>query len=135
MIVNIATGRDVAPIMRQPRPCGVGPNCTRLRHGDLPRPRRPTGETGPGVAGGSLRVIPASACTISSSHGILNSATQDFRNNPNGYRPLYMAAQNKFHDAALHDSGLLGAGEQSTRELLARVLGVVGVKKVFVDFS
>jgi len=46
-----------------------------------------------------------------------------------------VAAQNKIHDAALHDSGLLGAGEQSTRELLARVLGVVGVKTVFVNFS
>jgi hypothetical protein len=30
---------------------------------------------------------------------------------------------------------LLSAGEQSTRELLARVLGVAGVKKVIVDFN
>jgi Protein of unknown function (DUF4230) len=80
-------------------------------------------------------VVNPAACTISSSHGILNSVTQDFRNNPNGYRPLYVAAQNRIHNAALHDPGLLGAGKQSTRELLARILGVVGVKKVFIDFS
>lgn len=74
-------------------------------------------------------------CDISSSHGILNSATQDFRNNPNGYRPLYVAAASQIHNAAVHDQDLLSAGEQSTRELLARVLGVAGVKKVIVDFS
>jgi len=50
-------------------------------------------------------IVNPAACTISSSHGILNSATQDFRNNPNGYRPLYVAAQNKIHNAALHDQG------------------------------
>jgi hypothetical protein len=80
-------------------------------------------------------VVNPAACAISSSHGILNSVTQDFRNNPNGYRPLYVAAQNRIHNAALHDPGLLSAGKQSTRELLARILGVVGVKKVFIDFS
>lgn len=75
------------------------------------------------------------ASDISSSHGVLNGATQDFRNNPNGYRPLYLAAENQIHGAAVHDQDLLSAGEQSTRELLARVLGVVGVKKVIVDFG
>jgi hypothetical protein len=74
-------------------------------------------------------------CDISSSHGVLNSATQDFRNNPNGYRPLYVAAENQIHATAVHDQDLLTAGEQSTRELLARVLGVAGVKKVTVEFS
>ena len=74
-------------------------------------------------------------CDISSSHGVLNSATQDFRNNPNGYRPLYVTAENQIHSAAVHDNDLLSAGEQSTRELLTRVLGVAGVKKVTVDFS
>src|SRR6202161_3921294 len=70
------------------------------------------------------------ACSITSSHGAINSATQAFRNNPNGYRPLYAAAESQIHTTAQHDQGLLTAGEQSTRALLTRVLGVVGVKKV-----
>jgi hypothetical protein len=74
-------------------------------------------------------------CSITSSHGALNSATQAFRNNPNGYRPLYVAAESQIHGAASHDQALLTAGEQSTRAMLAQVLGVAGVKKVTVDFS
>jgi hypothetical protein len=74
-------------------------------------------------------------CSISSSHGAINSVTQAFRNNPNGYRPLYVAAESQIHSAAQHDGQLLAAGEQSTRALLTRVLGTVGVKKVTVDFS
>jgi hypothetical protein len=75
------------------------------------------------------------ACSISSSHGAINSVTQAFRNNPNGYRPLYSAAESQIHSTAQHDGQLLAAGEQSTRALLTRVLGTVGVKKVTVDFS
>jgi hypothetical protein len=74
-------------------------------------------------------------CSITSSHGVINGATQDFRNNPNGYRPLYVAAESQIHGAAVHDQALLTAGEQSTRAMLARLLGDVGVKKVTVDFS
>jgi hypothetical protein len=77
---------------------------------------------------------PATA-TITSGHGVFNSATQDFRNNPNGYRPLYAAADSQIHNSAEHDRALLTAGEQSTRAMLAQVLGVVGVKKVTVDFT
>jgi len=75
------------------------------------------------------------ACTITSSHGVVNSATQGFRNNPNGYRPLYAEAEAQIHSTAVHDQALLAAGEQSTRAMLAQVLGVVGVKKVTVDFT
>ena len=75
------------------------------------------------------------ACSITSSHGIVNSTTQAFRNNPNGYRPLYQQADAQIHSAAVHDGALLAAGEQSTRTMLAQVLGVVGVKKVTVDFT
>jgi hypothetical protein len=75
------------------------------------------------------------ACSITSSHGAINGATQAFRNNPNGYRPLYQAAESQIHSAAEHDQGLLAAGEQSTRAMLTRLLGAVGVKKVTVDFS
>jgi hypothetical protein len=75
------------------------------------------------------------ACSITSSHGAINGATQAFRNNPNGYRPLYQAAESQIHNAAEHDQGLLAAGEQSTRAMLTRLLGAVGVKKVTVDFS
>jgi hypothetical protein len=74
-------------------------------------------------------------CSITSSHGVVNGATQDFRNNPNGYRPLYVDADSQIHAAALHDRALLAAGEQSTRAMLAQLLGDVGVKKVTVDFS
>jgi len=80
-------------------------------------------------------VLNPAACSITSSHGAVNSVTQDFRNNPNGYRPLYAAAESQIHDAAQHDQTLLTAGEQSTRAMLAQVLGVVGVKKVTVDFT
>jgi Protein of unknown function (DUF4230) len=74
-------------------------------------------------------------CSITSTHGVVNSATQEFRNNPNGYRPLYEAADTQIHDAALHDQALLAAGEQSTRAMLAQLLVAVGVKKVLVDFG
>jgi Protein of unknown function (DUF4230) len=80
-------------------------------------------------------VLDPAACDITSGHGVINSATQDFRNNPNGYRPLYAAAQTQIHSTALHDHDLLSAGEQSTRELLTRILGTVGVKKVIVNFG
>ena len=75
------------------------------------------------------------ACSITSTHGAVNSVTQEFRNNPNGYRPLYQAAESQIHATAEHDQGLLAVGEQSTRARLTQVLGVVGVKKVTVDFS
>jgi hypothetical protein len=75
------------------------------------------------------------ACSITSTHGIVNGATQQFRNNPNGYRPLYAAAETQIHGAAVHDGALLTAGEQSTRAMLAQLLGDVGVKKVIVDFG
>ena len=74
-------------------------------------------------------------CSISSSHGLLNSVTQAFRNNPNGYRPLYTEAETQIHVTAQHDQALLSAGEQSARALLTQILGTVGVKKVAVDFS
>jgi hypothetical protein len=74
-------------------------------------------------------------CTITSSHGVVNSATQDFRNNPNGYRPLYKVAESQIHNTAVHDGSLLSAGEQSTRALLTQLLSDVGVKKVTVDFT
>ena len=74
-------------------------------------------------------------CSITSTHGVVNGATQQFRNNPNGYRPLYAAADTQIRTAALHDGALLTAGEQSTRAMLTRLLGTVGVKKVIVDFG
>ena len=80
-------------------------------------------------------VLNPATCSISSSHGTVNSATQAFRNNPNGYRPLYAAAETQIHNAALRDRELLTAGEQSTRTMLTQVLETVGVKKVTVDFS
>jgi hypothetical protein len=80
-------------------------------------------------------VLNPATCSITSSHGAVNSVTQDFRNNPNGYRPLYAAAESQIHDAASRDQALLTAGEQSTRAMLAQLLGTVGVKKVTVDFT
>jgi Protein of unknown function (DUF4230) len=83
---------------------------------------------------GPADLNPAS-CSITSSHGAVNSATQAFRNNPNGYRPLYEAADSQIHHTAEHDQALLTAGEQSTQTLLTQLLGTVGVKKVTVDFT
>jgi hypothetical protein len=83
---------------------------------------------------GPAELDPA-ACSITSTHGVVNAVTQAFRDNPNGYRPLYATAESQLHDTAQRDQGLLAAGEQSTRAMLAQVLGVVGVKKVTVDFS
>src|ERR1700677_4840073 len=83
---------------------------------------------------GPANLNPA-VCSITSTHGVVNGATQSFRNNPNGYRPLYVDAESQIHDAAVHDRALLTAGEQSTRAMLAQLLGDVGVKKVTVDFS
>ena len=88
----------------------------------------------PAPAVGPADLNPA-ASSITSTHGVINGATQGFRNNPNGYRPLYSAAESQIHATAQHDQGLLTAGEQSTRAMLAQVLGTVGVKKVTVDFS
>jgi hypothetical protein len=77
----------------------------------------------------------AATASITSSHGAINSVTQDFRNNPNGYRPLYIEAQTQIQHTAQQDPELITAGEQSTRTLLTRLLGTVGVKKVTVDFT
>ncbi|HEY0934221.1 MAG TPA: DUF4230 domain-containing protein [Trebonia sp.] len=83
----------------------------------------------------SPAVLNAAACTITSTHGAVNGLTAAFRSNPNGYRPLYAAAQSQIHVTAQHDKELLTAGEQSTRALLTRILGTVGVKKVTVNFT
>jgi hypothetical protein len=83
---------------------------------------------------GPAALDPAS-CSITSSHGAVNSATQAFRNNPNGYRPLYQAAETQIHNTAEHDHDLVAAGEQSTRTMLTSLLSDVGVKKVTVDFA
>ncbi len=77
----------------------------------------------------------AASCNITGNHGVINGATQGFRSNPNGYRPLYAQAYSQVHNAALHDSQLISAGEQSTRTLLTQILGLVGVKRVVVNFT
>jgi hypothetical protein len=79
--------------------------------------------------------LDTAACSITSTHGIVNSTTQAFRNNPNGYKPLYQEAEAQVHSAAVHDQALVAAGEQSTRSMLTQLLGDVGVKKVTVDFT
>jgi Protein of unknown function (DUF4230) len=71
---------------------------------------------------------------ISSSHGIVSSLTMGIRNNPNGYQPLFAAAEKKIHDQAEHDPELLAEAEQNTRELITRLLGAVGVHHVTVNF-
>ncbi len=83
---------------------------------------------------GPAELNPVTA-TITSSHGVISAITAAFRSTPNGYRPLYAAAESQIHNAASHDQDLLTAGEQSTRTVLAQLLGTVGVRKVTVDFS
>ncbi len=80
-------------------------------------------------------VLDPAKTEITNSHGAINSFTQEFRNNPNGYQPLYAEAESDIHKVALQDKALLAAGEQSTRQLLTRILSTVGIKKVIVDFS
>lgn len=79
--------------------------------------------------------LDTATCSITSSHGIINRLTQGFRNNPNGYRPLYLDAQSQIHGAAARDKELIAAGERSTRAMLAHVLGAIGVQNVLVNFS
>jgi hypothetical protein len=83
---------------------------------------------------GPAELDPVTA-TITSSHGVVNTLTAAFRSNPNGYRPLYAAAETQIHRAAAHDQDLMAAGEQSIRATLTRLLGAVGVKKVTVTFG
>jgi hypothetical protein len=79
-------------------------------------------------------ILDPAKCDITSSHGIANTLTQGIRNNPNGYRPLFVEGETQIHGQALRDSRLLAAGEQSARQLLSRILGTIGVKQVTVDF-
>jgi Protein of unknown function (DUF4230) len=79
--------------------------------------------------------IDPAACTITNSLGVINSATQGFRNNPEAYRPLYAEAATQVHNAAEHDRALLAEAEQSTRAMLTQVLAAVGVKHVTIDFT
>jgi len=76
----------------------------------------------------------ANCCQVTSSHGIVNSVTQDIHNNPNGYDPLFAQGENQIHSEALSSQPLQAEGEQSTRAMLSRILGTVGVKQVIVNF-
>ena len=72
-------------------------------------------------------------CSITSAGS--STGDEGFRNNPNGYRPLYAAAESQIHVAALHDRALL-RGRRAEHQGHARpALGAVGVKKVTVDFG
>jgi Protein of unknown function (DUF4230) len=79
-------------------------------------------------------VLDPAQCDISSSHGIVNTLTQGLHNNPNGYRPLFVEGESQIHSQAMHDPRLLAAAEQSTREMLARILGTIGARHVSVNF-
>lgn len=79
-------------------------------------------------------ILDPANCNITSSHGVINTLTQSLRNNPNGYKPLYVEGEAQIHDQAVNDPALLTAGEQSARQLFAQVLGTIGVKQVTVNF-
>lgn len=88
----------------------------------------------PPPAIGPTILDPATCCDITSSHGVVNSATQGLHSNPNGFRPLFVQGEAQVHGQAIHDPKLLAAGEQSTRVTLAQILGTIGAKQVTVNF-
>jgi Protein of unknown function (DUF4230) len=79
-------------------------------------------------------VLDPTQCDISSSHGIVNTLTQGLHNNPNGFRPLFAEGEAQIHTQAMRDPRLLAAAEQSTREMLAQILGTIGVRQITVNF-
>ena len=66
--------------------------------------------------------------------GLLNRVTGFFSGNPNSQQAVYVAAQRKIQNAAVH-SGLTADAERNTRTMLTSMLGSLGFKHVTVDFA
>ena len=66
--------------------------------------------------------------------GLLNRVTSFFSGNPNSQQAVYIAAQQKIQNAAVH-SGLAADAERNTRTMLTSMLGSLGFKQVTVIFA
>jgi Protein of unknown function (DUF4230) len=66
--------------------------------------------------------------------GLINRVTSFFSGNPNSQQAVYVAAQGKIENAAVH-SGLTADAERNTRVMLTSMLGSLGFKHVTVDFG
>ncbi len=66
--------------------------------------------------------------------GLINRVTSFFSGNPNSQQAVYVAAQRKIENAAVH-SGLTADAERNTRVMLTSMLGSLGFKHVTVDFG
>jgi Protein of unknown function (DUF4230) len=66
--------------------------------------------------------------------GLLNRVTSFFSGNPNSQQAVYVAAQRKIQNAAVH-SGLTADAERNARAMLTSMLGSLGFKHVTVDFG
>ena len=66
--------------------------------------------------------------------GLINRVTSFFSGNPNSQQAVYVAAQRKIENAAVH-SGLTADAERNTRAMLTSMLGSLGFKHVTVDFG
>jgi len=66
--------------------------------------------------------------------GLINRVTGFFSGNPNSQQAVYIAAQQKIENAAVH-SGLTMDAERNTRTMLTSMLGSLGFRHVTVIFA
>jgi len=66
--------------------------------------------------------------------GLINRVTSFFSGNPNSQQAVYIAADQKIQNAAVH-SGLAADAERNTRAMLASMLGSLGFHRVTVIFA
>lgn len=66
--------------------------------------------------------------------GLINRVTSFFSGNPNSQQAVYIAAQQKIQNAAVH-SGLAVDAERNTRTMLTSMLGSLGFRHVTVIFA
>ncbi len=66
--------------------------------------------------------------------GLINRVTGFFSGNPNSQQAVYIAAQQKIQNAAVH-SGLATDAERNTRTMLTSMLGSLGFRHVTVIFA
>jgi hypothetical protein len=66
--------------------------------------------------------------------GLINRVAGFFSGNPNSQQAVYIAAQRKIQDAAVH-SGLTADAERNTRAMLTSMLTSLGFRRITVVFA
>jgi Protein of unknown function (DUF4230) len=66
--------------------------------------------------------------------GLINRVTSFFSGNPNSQQAVYVAAQQKIQNAAVH-SGLTVTAERNTRAMLTSMLSSLGFHRIAVVFA